>query len=108
VFIDAAAAGPEPFSFEAAVAQADASATSHALSPAAVLDAYRRVTGAPLPAAYVLGVRGYAFELGADLCGAAAANLDAALQMLVARLAATTVRAANARSGTPQQGSGNC
>jgi hydrogenase maturation protease len=108
VFIDAAAAGPEPFSFEAAVAQADASATSHALSPAAVLDAYRRVTGAPLPAAYVLGVRGYAFELGADLCGAAAANLDAALQMLVARLAATTVRAANARSGSPQQGSGNC
>ena len=89
VFIDAAAAGPQPFSFEAAVPQTDASATSHALSPAAVLAAYRRVTEAPLPAAYVLGVRGYAFELGADLSSEAAANLDAALRMLVARLGET-------------------
>ena len=89
VFIDAAAAGPEPFSFELAVPQTDASATSHALSPGAVLAAYRHVTEAPLPAAYVLGVRGYAFELGADLSSEAAANLDAALRMLVARLGET-------------------
>jgi hydrogenase maturation protease len=87
VFIDAAASGPAPFSFQPAAPVADASATSHALSPAAVLDAYQRVTGAPLPLAFVLAVRGYQFELGAPLSGAAAANLDAALQMLVSRLA---------------------
>ena len=39
VFIDAAASGPAPFSFQPAAPVADASATSHALSPAAVLDA---------------------------------------------------------------------
>ena len=87
VFIDAAASGPAPFSFQPAAPVADASATSHALSPAAVLDAYQRVTGAPLPVAFILAVRGYQFELGAPLSGAAAANLDAALQMLVSRLA---------------------
>jgi len=86
VFIDAAASGAEPFAFAPARPAADASATSHALSPAAVLDAFLRVADAPLPAAYVLAVRGYAFELGAPLSAAAARNLDAALQMLVARL----------------------
>ena len=87
VFIDAAASGPAPFSFQPAAPVADASATSHALSPAAVLDAYQRVTGAPLPLAFVLAVRGYQFELGAPLSVAAAANLDAALRMLASRLA---------------------
>jgi hydrogenase maturation protease len=85
VFIDAAASGPAPFSFESASPAADASATTHALSPAAVLEAFRRVTGEPPPAAFVLAVRGYEFELGAPLSAAAARNLDAALQMLVLR-----------------------
>jgi hydrogenase maturation protease len=85
VFIDAAASGPAPFSFESAGPAADASATTHALSPAAVLEAFRRVTGEPPPAAFVLAVRGYEFELGAPLSAAAARNLDAALQMLVLR-----------------------
>jgi hydrogenase maturation protease len=87
VFIDAAASGPQPFSFEPAIPVADASASSHALSPAALLEAFQRVTAAPLPAAFVLAVRGYRFELGASLSVTAAANLDAALQMLVSRLA---------------------
>jgi len=104
LFIDAAAAGPEPFSFEAVQPRADTSATSHVLSPAAVLDAYRRVTDAPLPAAYVLGVRGYAFELGADLSSEAAANLDAALRMLVARLNAASDYTAVARNSAPARG----
>jgi hypothetical protein len=65
---------------------ADASATTHALSPAAVLAAFQRVTDEPLPAAYVLAVRGYQFELGAPISAAASRNLDAALAMLVARL----------------------
>lgn len=91
VFIDAAASGPEPFSFERVMPVADASATSHALSPAAVMEAFQRVTGAPLPAAFVLAVRGYDFELGADPSVAAAANLDAAVQMLIARLSVATL-----------------
>jgi hypothetical protein len=86
VFIDAAVSGPEPFSFQPVDPVADASATSHALSPAAVLDAYRRVTDAPLPEAFVLAVRGYGFELGAGPSAAALSNLDAAVQTLVSRL----------------------
>jgi hydrogenase maturation protease len=90
VFIDAAASGAAPFSFESAIPAVDASATSHALSPAAVLAAFLRVTEEPLPAAFVLAVRGYAFELGAPLSVTAACNLDAALQMLVARISGVT------------------
>ena len=85
VFIDAAASGAAPFSFAPAAAEADASATSHALSPAAVLAAFLRVTDDPLPPAFVLAVRGYEFELGAPMSAAAARNLDAALEMLVSR-----------------------
>ncbi len=89
VFIDAAATGPEPFEFTPVSPAAHAGAISHALTPAAVLEAFVRVADAPLPAAFVLAVRGYDFELGASLSDAAAENLTAALQMLVARLAAT-------------------
>ena len=88
VFIDAAASGTEPFDFAPVHPLADASATTHALSPAAVLEAFRRVTDEPLPTAFVLAVRGYAFELGAPLSPAAAGNLDAALQLLAARFSA--------------------
>jgi hydrogenase maturation protease len=88
VFIDAAASGAEPFDFSPGNPEADASATSHALSPAAVLQAFLRVTDEPLPAAFVLAVRGYDFELGVPMSAAAARNLDAALEMLVAHLAA--------------------
>jgi hydrogenase maturation protease len=86
VFIDAAASGPEPFGFKPVIPAANASAITHALSPAAVLETFQRVTEAPLPAAFVLAVRGYGFELGTDLSVTAAANLDAALQMLISRL----------------------
>jgi hydrogenase maturation protease len=85
VFIDAAASGAAPFHFGPATPALDASATTHALSPAAVLAAFQRVTDEPLPAAFVLAVRGYQFELGAPISAAAADNLDAALEMLVAR-----------------------
>jgi hydrogenase maturation protease len=90
VFIDAAASGPAPFGFEPVKPAAQASAITHALTPAAVLEAFVRVTDAPLPAAFVLAVRGYDFELGAALSDTAATNLDAALAMLTARLEATS------------------
>lgn len=87
VFIDATVAGEAPFSFEPVAPAAEQGATTHGFSPAAVLDVYRRYTDAPLPAARVLAVRGFEFELGAPLTEAAARNLDAALDRLVAHLA---------------------
>jgi hydrogenase maturation protease len=87
VFIDAAASGAEPYSFCAVQPAADASATTHALSPAAVLAALLRISEEPPPPAFVLAVRGYDFELGTALSETAARNLDAAMEMLVSRLA---------------------
>ncbi|MCG6870447.1 MAG: hydrogenase maturation protease [Gammaproteobacteria bacterium] len=86
IFIDAAVSGPEPFSFAPVTPAADASTSTHALSPAAVLDALQRVTEARQPAAYVLAIRGYGFELGAPLSEKAGENLEDALRMLISRL----------------------
>lgn len=86
VFVDATVAGDAPFTFAPAVPVRDASASTHALTPAAVLDAYVRVTGLPLPATRVLAIRGYAFELGEELSAPARANLDAAARTLVRAL----------------------
>ena len=85
VFIDAAASGSEPFRMEPVMPAEESSPLFHALSPAAVLSAYERVTAAPLPDAYTLGVRGYGFELGSELSEPAAVNLDAAVHMLMTR-----------------------
>ena len=86
VFVDAAASGAAPFSIAPLAAAADRSITTHALSPAAVLESYRRLTGKEPPAASVLAIRGHAFELGSSLTAEAAASLEAALTAFVARV----------------------
>jgi len=86
VFIDAAASGSAPFELRPLSPAADARHTSHSLSPAAVLDAYRRLTGEEPPPSRLLAIRGHGFELGAPLGDAAAANLLAALAALTPTL----------------------
>lgn len=86
IFVDASVSAPEPYSFTPVRAARDATFTSHALSPAAVLDAYRRVVDVPPPATFVLAIRGYAFELGAVPSVGALANLEAAAVEIQARL----------------------
>jgi hydrogenase maturation protease len=102
IFIDASVDARAPFEFEAAAAAADASVMTHVLSPAAVLDTYRRVIGTP-PAAHLLAIRGYAFELGEPLSAQAEQNLTAAIAMLGARLASIG-GAARARGRAPRYG----
>jgi hydrogenase maturation protease len=85
-FIDASVACTAPFALSALAPAADATATTHELSPAAVLETCRRLSPGPLPPAWVLAVRGYEFALGAPLSPPAAANLDAALETLLERL----------------------
>lgn len=82
IFIDAAASGAAPFSFGSMKAGEGVPMATHALSPAALLAVYRRIHGADAPASFLLGIRGYEFELGAPLSERARANLDAALAML--------------------------
>jgi hydrogenase maturation protease len=82
VFIDAAATGEAPFELRPLAPAADARHTSHSLSPSAVLEAYRRLTGEEPPPSRLLALRGHDFDLGAPLSVAAAANLEAALAAL--------------------------
>ena len=85
VFVDAAVSGAAPFDFKALEPEADASFTTHALAPAALLAACTRLAG-PAPKAYLLAIRGYEFELGAELSAGARRNLEAAVVFLRKRL----------------------
>jgi hydrogenase maturation protease len=78
VFIDAAIDAVAPCELRHVAPARDASHTSHALSPAAVLETFERVTGRVAPAARVLAVRGESFELGAPLSPGARDNLETA------------------------------
>jgi hydrogenase maturation protease len=94
VFVDAAASGTESFALTPLAPAADASCGSHRLSPAAVLDTYQRLTGAPPPPAHLLAIRGHDFALGAPLSAAAAANLDVAVAALASHLHGAALPAA--------------
>lgn len=88
VFADASLDAPAPFAFTPAVATMDASYSSHELSPGALLHACQKLFGEP-PLAFVLAIRGEAFELGEDLSAAASANLEAALAFITQRISDT-------------------
>lgn len=79
LFVDADMSCAEPFHFSEIAAGHDSSYTSHAMTPFALLHAYRQVYGKDAPPAFLLRIRGYGFELGDALSGKAAANLDAAM-----------------------------
>ncbi len=81
LFIDASVAAPPPFAFARLRAEKDASYTSHAMSPGAVLHAYRELYGVAPPPAYLLAVRGDHYELGAPLSALASAHLEAAFEL---------------------------
>lgn len=117
IFVDAAVDGPSPFSWRLLEAPgpdapgdaAPLSFSTHHVSPAAVVGLARDMFGGH-PAAYVLGIRGYAFnEFGERLSPGAAANLRAAVDFLVDRLrrgdfqrdAAPAVLAAADREAAP-------
>ena len=82
LFIDADASCAEPWVFSVISAEKDDSYTSHAMSPVALLYAYRQVYGKNAPAAFLLRIRGYDFELGSPLSVQAAFNLSAAKNLV--------------------------
>jgi len=83
LFIDADMSCAEPFDFSEISAVKDDSYTSHAMSPTALLHAYRQVYGKDAPPAFLLRIRGYDFELGDSLSDQASANLAAATKLVV-------------------------
>ena len=79
LFIDASLNCPAPFQFAELQPAQDASLTTHALSPQALLQVYQDLQGAPPPPCTLLAIRGEAFELGAPPSPAAQAHLKSAL-----------------------------
>lgn len=83
VFVDASTSAAPPFEFLPATARRDASSSTHAMSPEALLETHRVVVGQP-PESWVLAIRGERFELGEPLSAAGRAHLDAAVDFFVA------------------------
>ena len=82
VFVDASVRTSPPYEYLPIESRRDESFSTHAMSPAAVLDTHRSVVGEP-PPAFMLAIRGDHFELGDDLSNGARKNLDAALHFFV-------------------------
>jgi hydrogenase maturation protease len=78
LFIDASVSCAAPYAFSRLAPACDDSYTTHAMSPAALLQVFRQITGREPPPAYLLTLRGISFELGEPLSGAAQAHLAAA------------------------------
>jgi hydrogenase maturation protease len=83
LFVDADMSCAEPFDFSEIGAAKDDSYTSHAMSPSALLHAYRRVYRKGVPPAFLLRIRGYDFGLGDPLSDKASVNLEAATKLIV-------------------------
>lgn len=92
LFIDASVSCRAPCGFHRLQAERDITYSSHAMSPSAVLFAYRQLYNSPPPAAFMLSIRGEQFELGEPLSQAAMAHLQAAVQWVetLCRQAQTT------------------
>ena len=78
LFVDASTSASAPFEFIRIQPEQDASYTTHAMSPQALLSVYRQVNGCAPPPAWLLSIRGYEFGLGLPLSTAANSNLLAA------------------------------
>jgi hydrogenase maturation protease len=96
LFVDASAAAPAPFGAGPIVAARDASFTTHAMSPQALLQVFQEVQGARPPPCVLLAIRGERFGLGEALSAAGARHLDAALQWARRWLSAVPAHGASA------------
>jgi len=81
VFADATTEGAEPATLTEITPASDIAFTTHALAPESVLALAEELYGRA-PKAYVLAIRGYAWDIGEDLSPQASANLDRALSLL--------------------------
>lgn len=80
LFVDASVSAPAPFSVASIFPDKDASFTTHAMTPQAILHTYFQLEGRPPPPCWLLAIRGESLELGASLSAAAERNLAAAVK----------------------------
>jgi len=86
LFVDASLNCSAPFEVTVVRAEADASLTTHTLSPQALMQVYQNLQGEAPPPCTLLAIRGEAFELGEPPSPSALAHLDAALEWVQAAL----------------------
>ena len=79
LFVDASLSAPAPFGVQTLAPLHDESFSSHAMSPAAVLQVYCDVLKRPPPPAQLLAIQGVQWELGIAPSATARENLAAAL-----------------------------
>lgn len=84
LFVDASRDARAPFEATALTAARDASLSSHALSPQALMQVYAELHGHAAPPCTMLAIRTARFELGEPPSAAALDNLDAALRWALA------------------------
>lgn len=90
LFVDAHLDCPSPWRLTPLHAAADASYSTHAISPASVLRVYEDIKAVAPPPSFLLGIRGECFELGEPLSQKATAHLEAALTLVQALCASPT------------------
>jgi len=78
LFIDASVDAASPFTVTPLIPGKDASFTSHAMSPQAILHAFAQLEGHPPPPSWLLAIRGESFELGESLSSSVELHLKAA------------------------------
>lgn len=96
LFVDASLSCQAPFEVTPLRAVQDASFTTHALSPQALMQVFRDLRGEEPPPCTLLAIRGERFELGEPPSPSALAHLAAALQWAEAWLAAPVPQVAHA------------
>ncbi len=67
LFVDASVACAREFDFKEITSTRDASYTTHAMSPSAVLDVYQEIKKQRPPPCFLLSISGESFELGEGL-----------------------------------------
>lgn len=96
IFVDAAISGDSPFGFSRLAPCRDNSYTSHAMSPAALLQVFESVTDATSPPSFLLSIKTDSFELGDALSETARNNLHEACRFAENLLALPIVEILNA------------
>ena len=79
LFVDASLSCAAPFEVTVLQAARDASFTTHAMSPEAVMQVFRSLHGIEAPPSLLLAIRGERFELGDPPSAAACTNLALAV-----------------------------
>ena len=83
ILVDADVSLAEPYRLAPVIPDRDASYTTHAMSPGALLWVHAQIGYGPPPPCLLLRIRGYHFALGAPLSAGAWDNLDRAEAFLV-------------------------